>query len=247
MIDIHSHILPGIDDGARSIYDTLEMAQTAVQNGIHTMVATPHCNVPGEYDNYFGKHYEKTYLQAVKAIRKEGIPLRLLPGMEVYVTEEVPDLMVQGKIMPLNQTHYLLVEFGFAEDPQFADYMLERITAKGVTPVIAHVERYYFVQDDPSVIRQWLKKGYVIQVNKGSYQGRFGRKEQKTAYQLTDENLVSVIATDTHRPYRRTPKMDEVYADLLNDYSERYLKVLLEENPKRICMDRKVLIHKGVL
>ena len=113
MIDIHAHILPGIDDGAEDIYDTLEMARMAVDSGVKAMVATPHCNLPGLFDNYFSDAYVKVFQDSVRALAREKIPLRLYPGMEAFATYNLPDLLVDGKIMPLNQSRYVLVEFYF--------------------------------------------------------------------------------------------------------------------------------------
>ena len=244
MIDIHTHILPGIDDGARDIYDTLEMASIAAENGVTDIVATPHCNVPGMYENHFGQKYKEVFLRASRAIKKENIPITLRPGMEVFTTEEVPKLMAEGKIMPINGSHYVLMEFSFQEDPEFADMMLEKVHRMGVIPVVAHVERYEFIQEYAGQINEWKKKGYVIQCNKGSFQGRFGRKEKYIAYHLMDSKLVDVIASDTHRPYVRTPNMADVYEELLMEYSEEYLNKLFEYNPRRICADKPILPNK---
>ena len=237
MIDIHSHILPGIDDGSRDIYDTLEMAKMAVDSGVTEIVVTPHCNVPDLYDNYYGKKYKETFLMAKKSIKEEGIPLELYPGMEIFTTENLIHLLASGKIITMNGSHYMLVEFDFGEDPDFANMMLSKIAAVKLIPLVAHVERYEFVQDDLNIIRQWRKKGYQIQINKDSYLGKFGRREEKTAYMLTDESLVTAIASDAHRPYRRTPDMSEAYEELLNYYPEQYLEKLFTINPMKIRKD----------
>lgn len=84
MIDIHAHILPGIDDGAEDMYDTLEMARMAADSGVDKIIATPHCNIPGMYGNYFGREYIDRYESVVRAVRKEKIPIEILPGMEVF-------------------------------------------------------------------------------------------------------------------------------------------------------------------
>ena len=240
MIDIHTHILPGIDDGARDISDTLEMAHIAVENGVTDMVATPHCNIPDRYDNYFDQEYRRVFLWAKEAIEDAGIPLRLHPGMVVYTTEEVPRMFENGSLMTLNGSHYLLMEFNFDGEPDFADRMLEQISAFGVIPVVAHIERYHFVQAFPEMAKAWRNKGYVIQCNKGSFQGRFGREERRLAYDLMDRRMVDVIASDTHRPNIRTPNMQEVYDLLSNDYPESYLKKLFYSNPLRIISDKPV-------
>lgn len=145
MTDIHTHILPGLDDGAESLYDTLEMAAMAFENGTTRIVATPHCNIPGVYDNYFGERYIHAFETARRAIEKEKIPVELLPGMEVFATEDLPELLTEGKIMPLNQTRNVLIEFDFSEDPRFAERVLRRVREVGAKPVIAHAERFEFV------------------------------------------------------------------------------------------------------
>ena len=89
MVDLHTHIFPGIDDGAVDLYESMEMAKIAVSSGVHTMVATPHCNIPGMYDNYFGKVYMDIYRKTEEMLIKEGIPLMLYAGMEVFVTSDL--------------------------------------------------------------------------------------------------------------------------------------------------------------
>ena len=171
MIDIHAHILPGIDDGAEDTYDTLEMARMAADSGVNRIIATPHCNIPGMYGNYFGREYIDRYESVVRAVRKEKIPIEILPGMEVFSTEDLPELIVNQKIMPLNQSRYILMEFAFDEDPEFAEAILKRVKEVGARPVIAHAERYEFIQDYPQIAYRWFRKGYVIQANKGSFLG----------------------------------------------------------------------------
>lgn len=102
MIDIHTHILPGIDDGARDIYDTLDMAQMAADSGVTAIVATPHCNIPELFDNYLDAEYVKVFRDAQEAIRREKIPVQLLAGMEVFSTYDLPDLLADKKVMTLN-------------------------------------------------------------------------------------------------------------------------------------------------
>lgn len=241
MIDIHSHILPGIDDGARDLYDTLEMAQIAANSGVTHIVATPHCNIPDLYDNYFGKQYIEVFRAAKKAIQEEQIPVQLLPGMEVFGTYDVPELMVAGKIMPLNQSRYVLLEFAFDEEEEYVQDILDRVRAVNARPVIAHAERYDFVQDRPQLVYEWRRKGYLVQVNKSSFQGNFGRYAERAAYQLMDHGLISVIASDAHSPEQRTPYMASVYEQLSYEYPEKMLKVLFEENPRRICEDKPTI------
>lgn len=235
MIDIHTHILPGLDDGAGDIYDSIEMAELAFETGTEVIVATPHCNIPGLYTNYFGKEYCSTY-QRTKEILSEEVPgLTLLAGMEVFTTEEVPRLLMEGKIFPINRTRYVLMEFDFGEDPDFAVEILQQVKEIRALPVIAHAERYEFVQDDPSIAYEWKRKGYEIQVNKGSFIGRFGERAQRTAYKLLDHNLITAVASDAHSPVQRTTCMSDAYEYLSKSYPKDYLEALFTDNPRYIC------------
>lgn len=241
MVDIHAHILPGIDDGARDIYDTLEMAAIAADSGVTSIVATPHCNIPGYFDNYFGEAYTEVFRRAQEAIHREGIPVELLPGMEVFATPDLPDLIVDRKIMPLNQSRYILMEFDFEEDPGFASDLLRRVKEVGAKPVIAHVERYEFVQDDPQIIYEWRKRGYIIQANKGSFLGSFGRHAQHTVYRLLRHNLISVVASDAHSPYKRTPYLLEAYEKVCEEYPKKKAEHLFTNNPQNICNNQLIM------
>ena len=241
MVDLHTHIFPGIDDGAVDLYESMEMAKIAVSSGVHTMVATPHCNIPGMYDNYFGKAYIDIFRKTEEMLIKENIPLMLYAGMEVFVTSDLIEKLSDGKILTLNGGHYLLVEFSFDEDPEFAEHMLEELARVKIHPVIAHPERYEFVKSDMERVYEWRRKGYMIQVNKGSLLGRFGNRSEYVAHELMRHRLVSVIASDTHSPVHRTPYLLDVYEELKQLYPKRYLNMLLEENPMRIIQDRPVL------
>ncbi len=241
MIDIHSHVLPGLDDGSRDIYETMEMLTMAAKSGVTDMIATPHCNIQGTFDNYYNHHYIQTFRKVEKAIHESGLPIRLYPGAEVFVTVDLPDLMSSGKILTLNGGHYMLLEFDFYESLEFANDMLEQVCAMGVRPVIAHPERYFFIQQRPRTAYEWYEKGCVLQCNKGSFTGRFGERCAMMAYELLERNLVSVIASDAHSAYRRTPVMMDTYEELLDGFDAAYLDILFEENPRRILHDEPVI------
>lgn len=136
---------------------------------------------------------------------------------------------------------YEMMEFAFDEDPEFADSILKRVEEVGARPVIAHAERYEFIQDYPQIAYRWFRKGYVIQANKGSFLGRFGGGPKRAADSLLRHNLISVIASDAHSPLQRTPYMMDVYEELSREYSENHLDVLFQYNPARICDNREIL------
>lgn len=235
MTDLHTHILPGLDDGARDLYDTLAMADLAVRSGTTDLIATPHCNLPYLYENYYNGAYQAAFEAAARAIEEEGIPLRLWPGMEVYCTADLPGLIEEGLVVPLNGSRYLLMEFDFGEDPAFAARMLGEVQALGLTPVVAHPERYEFVQQSPAVAARWQAAGCLLQVNKGSLLGRFGPEAQTTAWQLLRQRAVAAVASDAHRPDRRTPWLVEAYEAVAEQLGQGAARFLFETGPGAIC------------
>ena len=240
MIDIHAHILPGMDDGAEDLQDALEMAKIAVENGITVMVATPHCNIPGVYDNYFDRRFADIYKRVRSALEDHEIPLKLLPGMEVFATPDLPELLEQRKILTINGSKYLLVEFSFEEDLQYVESILDSILGAGLRPIVAHAERYECVQKNLFVLEKWKKRGILIQVNKGSLTGRFGKFSYNAAHSMMQKRQVDVIASDCHSPNYRTPVMMDVYDSLQKKYSKEYLELLFNENPRRICSNQEI-------
>ena len=246
MIDIHTHILPGVDDGAEDIYDSIEMASLAYEYGTKVIVATPHCNIPGEYDNYFGSEYIRTFQKTKEIIQREQPGITLLAGMEVFATEDLPRLLTEGKVFPINRSRYVLMEFDFGEDPDFADEVLRQVKEVRAVPLIAHAERYEFVQDDPRIVYRWKKMGYEVQVNKGSFLGRFGEDAGRTAYELLNHNLVTAVASDAHSPIRRTTCMADAYDYLSEEYSSEYLNILFDINPRNICNGEKTIQFRRI-
>ncbi len=235
MVDIHAHILPGIDDGSRDMEESLEMARLAAESGVRTMIATPHCNLGGSMDNYYSSSWQRLFDRTAAAIRAEGIPLTLLAGMEVFATFDLPALLREGKILTLNRSPYLLVEFDFEEEEGFARAILEKLVALGLIPVIAHGERYRFMQDMPELADYFLQMGCRIQVNRGSFQGRFGPDAEGTAYELMDRQQIWAVASDAHGAFRRTPVLEEIRQELLATYPRQQVHALFETNPGILC------------
>lgn len=241
MIDLHTHILPGIDDGSDSMEETLRMIELAVESGTKEIVATPHCNIPGLYDNYYGEWYDELFDETKKAIESH-FDIKVYPGMEVFLTYDIDYLIDNGMVIPINQSRYMLVEFGFGENEDFALMMLERVQKKGYIPILAHAERFRFIQSHPEVAKKLIDKGIVIQINKGSFAGHFGRKEQQIAYYLLNHRCVHVIASDTHGSRCRTPYMKDVYNDLKLECSQERLQVLFDGNPGNILNNKEVIL-----
>ena len=234
MIDLHCHILPGVDDGAATEDESCMMARLAVDSGVTALAATPHCGVPGQFDNFVDEHFLARFGALKAMLEREHIPLRLYTGMEVFVTEETPRLLRQGRLLTLGGSRYLLVEFGFDESLDFVERMLGELLEAGVVPVVAHPERYYFLQDEPRHLLRWADDGYILQLNKGSFFGMFGRHAAKTAHWCLDCGCLHLIGSDAHSPYRRTPRLNDVYDLVAEAVSPETAQLLLHDNPAAI-------------
>jgi len=247
MIDIHSHIMPGIDDGASNMAEAIGMLRIASESGVHTIVATPHCNVEGLYENYYNDDYFILFQKLKLEAAKEKIPIEILPGMEVYASEEVPALLKEGKIMTINGSRYILIEFGNQKDLALINFVIDELTNLGCVPIIAHPERYSYVQKSPLIAASWIKRGCLIQVNKGSILGSFGNHAKNTAIYMLRQGMVSIIASDAHGSLIRTTDMSAVYDYIWNNFSEEMAYTLMEQNPYKVIHNLDIIEQKLIL
>lgn len=216
MIDIHSHILPGIDDGAKTEADSLAMAKKAVEEGIHTIIATPH-HKNGTFDNE--RESILTYTNILNALFQDHhIPLTLLPGQETRINGDMIDDIQNGNILPLNDTKYIFVEFPSNHVPRYAKQMLFDIQVAGYTPIIAHPERNEELIEQPGKLYDFVKTGSLTQVTAGSILGKFGKTVQKFTHQILDANLTHFIASDVHNTTTRGFWMNGAYEEIKRTY-----------------------------
>lgn len=237
MIDIHAHILPGIDDGAPDMDTALAMAEMAVESGVTAIVTTPHCNMPGRFDNYwdFSLHGKiRAFQQALKQAR---IQLAVISGMEVFGTPDTPNLLRAGKLTTLGGSKHLLIEFPFDGYGQQATEILRAILSMGYRPVVAHPERYHYTQENPALLNLWVKMGCLMQLNKGSLLGSFGLAPQKLAISMLERGFAAAVASDAHSSTVRTTWMLDIWNFICEEYSEPMARLLLEDNPRRILRD----------
>ncbi len=237
MVDIHSHILPSLDDGSGSMEETLRMARMAVSSGIRHMAATSH----GNFYDYSLEDYKKVFQRAQTALTTEQIPLKLYPGMEIFLDEDAIFLLEKKELLSLNGTDYLLVEFDFEEQPQRAADRIRRLQKLGWRIVLAHPERYRFIQREPELAHYLADEGCVLQINGGSILGDFGGECEKAAELLLEEGLVGVIASDAHDTEYRSPSAERVSRFLESFFDPAAVKLWLSENPSRILKGYPVL------
>ncbi len=206
LVDIHHHILPGVDDGASNLETALEMARLAVADGIRKIVATPHPN------KQTGIGSREITVQAVakfnQALAENGIrELEIYPGVECYLVPEIVDRLKKGELFPLNHSRYVLIEFSTLVAPANIENMMFWLRDQNYVPIIAHPERYNYVQQDPIWLAKLVRLGCLSQVTAGSFYGRFGKRCQSSAEVLLRQNLVHLIASDAHNVKVRPPQI----------------------------------------
>ena len=241
MIDLHIHILPGMDDGSPDLRESVEMAQLAADCGTRVLVATPHCNMTHMYENTYSADYRRRFLRLQEELEQKEPSLRLLEGMEIFVTGNVVEKLRSGELICLIHTRYPLVEFDFEAEESEITIQLDRLLQGGYTPVLAHPERYRCVNHNLNAVYQWYRMGVVIQINKSSVLGGFGRRVQRTVDAILRHRLAAVAASDAHSSEIRTPDLSHLQKVLDWDYGDGCSWLLLEENPSRILEDREVL------
>lgn len=234
MIDLHSHILPGMDDGARDTETALHMAALAVRSGVSAMVVTPHC----DGDQVAQVLERLDHLR--RAVEKAGIPLRLYSGMEIFGGYDTAGMLRAGRLLTINGSRYPLIEFDFDTDGDEETQILHSVLQAGYIPLVAHPERYRCIQEDPEQVNLWARMGCRFQINRGSLLGRFGTAAKETAWALTYRGFATVVASDAHSAVRRTPWMGDAWEALEQRISPDAAAWLLQENPRRIINNERL-------
>ena len=210
MIDIHSHILPGIDDGSKKISITLDMIKRASLDGTTDIVATPHYIKGYFYVPY--KEVKEISTNLNKLVKEEGIDCNIHYGQEVYYSESIIEDLENEEIGTINSGQYMLVEFPMRRIPEEAiDYMYE-LKLRGITPIIAHPERYKDFMNDIRKVNEFINEGCLFQMNAGSILGEFGNEVKKCAEKLIKNRIYNFIGSDAHNDTtRKTGISDALY------------------------------------
>ena len=235
MIDLHCHMLPGIDDGPKTMAISLDMARYAVEQGIQRSVMTPHIQ-PGSYDNDI--HSIRSAYQGFKqALEQAAIPLQIEMAAEVRVCAELPFLISQRKVPFLGKwqdMQVILLEFPHDHLPLGADKLINWLLDRNILPLIAHPERNQAIIRQPDMVRPFVEMGCLLQLTAGSITGLFGEDSQKCALFYLEQGLVTIIATDAHNLHKRQPNLKAARQFLLPNFGEECVNNMMSVNPARI-------------
>ena len=210
------------------------MLRIAAESGIEAVVATPHCENGGL------EEVRTIYESVCRDILERQIPLKLYLGMEIFATDKTVDLLQQGQLLTLNNSSYPLVEFDFLSDGQVETQILAQLLQAGYRPLVAHPERYLFLQRHPELMNHWWKMGCLFQLNRGSLHGRFGMEAQQMSLAMIDRGFATVVASDAHSCIRRTPWLEQVRHLISREFSPNTAIHLLERNPRKILNNEEI-------
>ena len=242
MYDLHAHILPGVDDGAKTLEDAVEMSRAAAEHGTKVILATPHRK---DVIENFSVAYIQDHLANLNGeLRESGIELELLLGMENQIDLELPEEFSSGRALPMNGSRYALVELPFFGYPNYMEEVLFQLQLQGLTPVLAHPERIEAIQQNPELMVRFVERGMLSQLTAGSIVGHFGGKAKKVAHTLLRRGLVHVIASDTHHPRGpRSPDMTDGVEAAARIVGEESARALVVDTPRAILNDLPVEVE----
>lgn len=240
MIDLHTHILPGLDDGVRDYEEAVETAKEALKYGITHLVATPHI-IPGIYQTDKNSIYKKiAELQLCLQRHKTAIPI--YPGAEYYIEPELPWKMMRGELLTLNgDGRYLLIELPPSHIPNFTEEVLFRLQLLGVTPVLAHPERNAVLRRHPEILERIIERGILAQITAGSLCGLYGREILNSAESYVRKGWAHFVCSDLHGPGKRLLAMKDIGLKLRLLVGEKRARQILYENPLLVLQTEKQL------
>jgi|SRR5882724_2404578 len=227
MVDLHCHILPGLDDGAKTIEESLAMAESAIAEGVSRVVATPHSS----------RHYFFDF-PLVRRLRDElqsriGNKLELATGCDFHLDpENLKSLRRNSSIYCINQRGYLLVEFNEISIPPAMDQTLHEIQLAGMHPIVTHPERNRILRAHPERLKKWVRQGCFVQVTGGSLTGGFGPVAQKVALHWIREGLIHFVASDAHNLRTRPLRLQSAFDVVAGQFGQDKARALFLENPQ---------------
>ena len=226
--DLHAHILPKVDDGARSLEEAIDMAGVAAEQGTRVILATPHRRDVTEGSSV--SHVQDLVAGLNSELETAGTDLHLALGMENHVDPDLPDDLSSGKALAMGSSRYVLVELPFFGYPEYVEEVLFQVQVQGLTPVLAHPERIEAVQRNPELLASFVERGMQSQVTAGSIVGHFGGKVKRLTHSLLRRRMVHIIASDTH--YARGPRSPKLTGGL-----DRAAQIVGQESAYRMVVD----------
>lgn len=238
-IDMHCHILPGVDDGAQDLEETRQMLRIAFDEGIRLIIATPHHHPRRGHASPERLHEQLRLVRAEAAEISDKF--RIYLGNEIFYGQDIPDKLEAGRVLTMNKRRSALVEFSPSDRYDYIWQGVQRVQMTGHDVIIAHAERYRCLVEDISLAEELCDMGAYIQVNAGSIIGENGRPAKKFVKGLMEQDLVFGVGTDAHGVKSRAPKMKKAADYVKKKYGEEYMRRTFFDNPAGLLRKRKKL------
>lgn len=247
MIDIHCHILPGLDDGAHSLQQAVEMAKIAAEDGIDKIIATPHL-YRGSFPPFDLPLIEKRCRELEISLHSVGIALKIYPGAEVHISHQILDeIKKHEKYLVLNQSSYMLLEFPSGHVFSGAKNLFFELMGMGINPIIAHPERNHSFIENPELLFDLISMGTLAQANTGSFTGVYGRKVQMTAERFLNCGLFQFISSDGHNCTRLAPRLSDMQKLVVERLGEVEADALFKLNQQSILDNKEIPYRRDPL
>lgn len=245
MIDIHSHIMPYIDDGADDLETALEMLRMAKDASTSAVVLTPHSNLYKNGKNFL---YEMSYVfQAFKQkVEKESIGIDVYLGGEVFADDNILDYAKKHMLPTINNSRFMLVEFDFFCSASEICSKVNALSNMGYVPIVAHPERYECVKKSPSISLDIMTNGGLLQINKGSLTDEFGSTVRICALELLHHKAAQFVASDAHSTNSRTTDMELAYDIVAAEMGEAFAQKLFKQNPLSVIHNQTLAISRPI-
>ncbi|SDH27172.1 protein-tyrosine phosphatase [Alteribacillus persepolensis] len=237
MIDLHSHILPAVDDGPATDEDSLALARAAVEKGIHTVAATPH-HRNGAFVNR-GDEIAVMVHDFNRMLAAENIPLTVVSGQENRVHSYLAEELQKGDAIPINHSRYVLIEFPSVEVPPYTQQLFFDLQTQGYIPVIVHPERNKTFVEKADVLYHLVKNGALTQVTAHCFSARADKRTKQFAEGLVTRHLAHIIASDAHNTHTRPFNIHEAYRVLEKDIGIEYVE-MLKQNAADIVNNKQL-------
>lgn len=228
LIDIHCHVLNGIDDGAKDMDAALAMCRIAAEDGTDGIIATPHY-IHGSINNTRDIVQQKV-VDLNSCLKEQNININIYPGCEAFICPELPQLVREGHVCTLNNTKYILIELPMASMPEYTIDVIYKLKLDGYTPIIAHPERNAVIGKDPNILIDLISRGALSQANTTSIRGLFGKDIMETSVTLLKHNMVHFIASDAHTVGGRSPKLSSAMSIIENKVGNETLQNIIKNN-----------------
>ncbi len=242
MIDFHSHILPNIDDGSRNIEETFNLIKEAKEVGFEGIVLTSHY-IEGYYETDVPER--DVWVNAIKEnLKAKGIDINLYLGNEIYLSENMMNLLIENKASTINNTCYVLFEMPLNVEPINLYNAIYSLQENKLIPILAHPERYKFVQKEPELINDLIEKGVLMQANYGSILGQYGEKAEIIVRKFFENNMIHFLGSDVHRQKTIYKNIPQALAEIEEIIGSEKLNELTTINPKLALNNKKIDVEE---